>query len=225
MRRVPEPEVMDEATQALAYARADFADVNQGFVRGLLDRYPELATARLIDLGCGPADIPLRLATAAPGAFVVGVDASLPMLRLAREAIGQSLAGGRVRILCAYLPALPVADGDFDAVVSNSLLHHLPEPGLLWRAARALGRPGGVLHVMDLFRPESEAQARAIVEAAAGDAHPILKEDFFRSLLAAFTPDEVRAQLAPAGLGHLTCDVVSERHWLVSGRLPAADAP
>ncbi|MBI1866016.1 MAG: SAM-dependent methyltransferase, partial [Nitrospirae bacterium] len=32
LSRVPESEVMDDPAQASAYARADFADVNRGFV-------------------------------------------------------------------------------------------------------------------------------------------------------------------------------------------------
>ncbi len=118
----------------------------------------------------------------------------------------------------ARLPRLPFADRGFDAVISNSLLHHLPEPATFWSEVRRLLSPGGVVHVMDLFRPGSVDEARAIVEAAAGDEDPILKDDFFNSLLAAFTPDEVRGQLTAAGLGHLECVVVSERHVLVTGR-------
>ncbi|MFQ5831030.1 MAG: SAM-dependent methyltransferase, partial [Candidatus Methylomirabilia bacterium] len=60
---------------------------------------------------------------------------------------------------------------------------------------------------------------REIVEAAAADEDPILKEDFYHSLLAALTVDEVRAQL-PGGHARLDCRIISERHWLVSGRIP-----
>ena len=219
MQRIPEPEVMDDPGQALAYARADFAGVNQGFVDGLLARFPELGSALLVDLGCGPADIPARLALAAPAVRVVAVDASRPMLALGRVAVMAPAVGGRVTLVCARLPALPLADGSADAVVSNSLLHHLPEPGLLWAAVARLGRPGAVVHVMDLFRPDSVEDARAIVEGAAAGEEPLLKQDFFNSLLAAYSPDEVRSQLAAAGLERLGCKVVSERHLLVSGRL------
>jgi len=207
---------MADPRQALAYARADFADVNQRFVDGLVSRHPALARARVIDLGCGPADIPLRLAAALPDARVVAIDASPAMLALGREAVrGRPL---RVGLVGARLPRLPFADRGFDAVISNSLLHHLPEPATFWSEVHRLLSPGGVVHVMDLFRPGSVDEARAIVEAAAGDEDPILKDDFFNSLLAAFTPDEVRGQLTAAGLGHLECVVVSERHVLVTGR-------
>ena len=216
MKRVLEPEVMADPRQALAYARADFADVNQHFVDSLVSRHATLARARIVDLGCGPADIPLRLAAALPDAQVVAIDASPAMLALAREAATSRRK--RPGLVCARLPCLPLADHSFDAVISNSLLHHLPDPAALWHDVARLARPGGVVHVMDLFRPSSVDEARAIVEAAAGDQDPILKDDFFNSLLAAFTPDEVRGQLAAAGLSHLDCAVVSERHVLVSGR-------
>jgi hypothetical protein len=71
---------------------------------------------------------------------------------------------------------------------------------------------------MDLFRFPSPEEAKAYVERVAGNEAPLLKEDFYNSLLAAFTPDEVRAQLGP-GLTLLECQVISDRHWVVSGRL------
>lgn len=144
------------------------------------------------------------------------MDASIPMLALGLEALRQRPP--RVSLICARLPHLPFADRGFDAVISNSLLHHLPEPAVLWRDVARLVRPGGVVHVMDLFRPRSVNEARDIVEAAAGDEDQVLRDDFFNSLLAAFTPEEVQHQLAEGGLGHLACAVVSERHLLVSGR-------
>jgi hypothetical protein len=52
-----------------------------------------------------------------------------------------------------------------------------------------------------------------------GDESPILKQDFYNSLLAAFTADEVRGQLGAAGLEDCTCAIVSERHWLAAGRV------
>jgi hypothetical protein len=82
-----------------------------------------------------------------------------------------------------------------------------------------LGRRGAAVYALDLSRPESAERAREIVETAARNEAPILRSDFFNSLLAAFTPDEIRVQLRAAGLGPLDCRVVSERHWLVRGRL------
>ncbi len=43
------------------------------------------------------------------------------------------------------------------------------------------------------------------------------RQDFFNSLLAAYTVDEVHAQLARTGLGHLQVEAVSDRHLTVAG--------
>jgi ubiquinone/menaquinone biosynthesis C-methylase UbiE len=99
------------------------------------------------------------------------------------------------------------------------MLHHLPDPQVLWGEVRRLGRPGAAVCVMDLSRPDSTAAAHAIVARVSAHEHPLLKTDFYNSLCAAFTADEVRAQLAVAGLP-LTVSQLTERHLCVKGRLP-----
>ncbi|MBI4610787.1 MAG: methyltransferase domain-containing protein [Candidatus Rokubacteria bacterium] len=217
MERVLEPELMEDPAQAAAYARADFSDVNQGFVDRFRAMFPGLTRGRAVDLGSGPADIPIRLSRALPRLDIVAVDGSEAMLDEARRALA-SAESTRVSLIRARVPDLPFPPHAFDAVISNSLLHHLPDPHLFWREVVRLGRPGAPVLVMDLFRPDSPERAREIVDAAAPEEDPILKADFFNSLLAAFTPEEVREQLA-TDLADLHCRIVSERHWLVSGRL------
>ncbi|MBI3299057.1 MAG: class I SAM-dependent methyltransferase [Elusimicrobia bacterium] len=219
MKRLPEKEVMDDETQVIAYAKADFAGVNQAFVGRLLAAHPGAARGSIIDLGCGPADIPIRLAQAAPEAKVTAVDASAPMIVLAKRAVAKAKLEARVTLVEGYLPGLPLPDGGFDVVVSNSLLHQLPDPAAFWGEVKRLVRPGGAVFVMDLFRPASEAEARRIVEAAAAGEDPVLKEDFYNSLLAAFSLEEVAAQLAAAGLPFAPTQA-SERHLVVSGVPP-----
>lgn len=219
MERILEPEMMEDPAQALAYARADFAEVNQGFVDRFRVTFPELTRGTVIDLGCGPADIPIRLARALAGVRIIAVDGSAAMLAHARNAVAQARLASRIELLRTRIPPLPVRSHTSDAVISNSLLHHLSDPDSLWRELARVGRPGAALFVMDLFRPDSPERARQIVEAASADEDPVLKQDFFNSLLAAFTVDEVRAQLA-ASLPHLDCRIISERHWLAWGRLP-----
>lgn len=218
MKRVPEKEVMDDPEGALAYARADFSGVNQAFVGAFLAAHPAAARGAVVDLGCGPADIPIRLAKAAPGCRITAADASEPMLALARAALAKADVGGRVVLVGGYLPGLPLPPASFDAVVSNSLLHQLPDPLAFWGEVKRLLRPGGAVFVVDLFRPASEAEARRIVEGAAADADPVLKEDFYNSLLAAFSLEEVAVQLADAGLP-LVPKQTSERHLTVTGVL------
>jgi ubiquinone/menaquinone biosynthesis C-methylase UbiE len=217
MDRILEPEIMNDELQAIAYAKADFSSSNQMFVDGLIETYgARLGT--VLDLGCGPGDIPIRLARAKSSVYVIAVDASEVMVSLAHEAAETANLLQRVRVVRGRIPGLRLRAGGFDAIVSKDLLHHLPEPMVLWDEVKRLGRPGAVVYVMDLFRPESEGAAMEIVESVSRNEHEILKKDFYNSLLAAFTPDEARAQLVEAGL-NLEVDVVSERHMRIRGLL------
>ncbi len=219
MDRIPEPEVMGDPAQALAYARADFAQVNQAFVDRFCAAFPEFTAGRVVDLGCGPADIPIRLARALLSVHVTAVDASEPMLDLARQAVAAAGLAARITLVAGRLPGLPLPERGFDAVISNSLVHQLPDPVPFWQEARGLGRPGDPILVVDLFRPDTAAAADDIVEKYSEGEDPVLKRDFYNSLCAAFTPDEVRGQLRAAGLGHLRPEIISDRHWAVAGRL------
>ena len=219
MKRIVEPELMEDLEQALAYARADFADVNQGFVDRVLTMFADLRTGHVIDLGCGPADIPIRLARALPEIRITAVDGSEAMLGFARQAVAEAGLNERIRLLHARVPNLPLPPHSFDVVISNSLLHHLPEPSVFWSELVRLGKRGAAVLIMDLFRFPSPEEARAYVERAAGSEAPVLKEDFYHSLLAAFTLEEIREQLAVSHLSPLRAEIVSERHWVVSGRL------
>ena len=126
---------------------------------------------------------------------------------------------GRIRLVRALLPAPDLTAAGYDLVVSNSLLHHLHDPGVLWNTVKHAGRRGARVVVMDLFRAGSPAAAADIVARYAGAEPEVLRNDFYNSLLAAFTPDEVRAQLGAAGLDHFTVTIVSDRHLLVAGTL------
>jgi SAM-dependent methyltransferase len=217
MDRILEPEVMDDAQQAMAYAQADFSSSNQMFVDGLIEAYAS-RLGTVLDIGCGPGDVPIRLARAQASAYVIAVDASEVMVCLAHEAAEQADLLRRVRVVHGRIPGLRLRQGGFDAIVSKDLLHHLPDPMALWDEVKRLGRPGTAVYVMDLFRPESEEAAKQIVESVSANEPEILKRDFYNSLLAAFTPDEVRDQLRQAGLG-FAVEVVSERHVRIHGLL------
>lgn len=217
MQRIPEPELMLDPAQAAAYASADFADAEALFVDLIRRGAGHLPSGQVVDLGCGPGGLSCRVAQAFPGWSLTAVDASDAMLALAPS-------HPRVRFVNAYVPRdcgsahLPLAS--FDALVSSSFLHHLPDPAALWRTARALLKPGAPIVVLDLERPNSEPDARALVDAVAAGASPILQDDFYHSLLAAFSIREVRAQVAEAGL-EATVERVSSRHLAVIGRTPA----
>jgi len=217
MQRILEPEIMDDAEQALAYAQADFSTSNQWFVDQFGVDFPE-PLAHLLDIGCGPGDVDVRLARARPTTRITAVDGAINMIRLAQQTVEAAGLGGRIRLAHGRIPGLALPDAPFDAILSKDLLHHLADPQTLWSELRRLGRAGTAVYVMDLFRPATPAQARAIVETVTPNADSILKADFFNSLCAAFTVAEVAAQLRAAGLP-FSVSAISERHLLVKGRL------
>ena len=218
MTRVPEPELMDGAAQARAYAQADFSEPNRLFC-ALLERQPLPSDARGRDLGWGPADIPLQLLRAWPQWKLCAVDGSQAMLDHAAARVAAAGIGERVELVQGRLGRLALPEHGFDLVISNSLLHHLHDPLQLWSEIRLRARPGARVQVMDLMRPDSDADAAALVERYAADAPDLLRADYAASLRAAFTPDEVAVQLQQVAL-ELPVEVVSDRHLLVGGRLP-----
>jgi len=221
MKRIPEPELMDEFEQARAYANADFNEPNERFVGHFDGEFPGLQKGAVLDLGCGPGDIVLRLAQRHPGLTVHGLDGSHAMLEFGAARLWDMHdLQGRVQFVEGILPGAQLPLPRYDAIVSNSLLHHLHDPLILWQSVRELGAPGAAVLVMDLFRPESAGAAQEIVEAYAGEEPEVLKRDFFNSLCAAFEPGEVRDQLRACGLDGLEVRTVSDRHLLVVGRLP-----
>lgn len=220
MQRIPEPELMDHPEQARAYAEADFAAPHTAFVAAFREAFPRWRRGRVLDLGCGPADIAVRFAQAFPACRVDGVDGAEAMLALGRAAVQAAGLVDRVALHHVYLPhqALPAAR--YDAVLSNSLLHHLADPLTLWRAIRSGARLGAPVLVMDLMRPVDRDLAQRLVQEHAAAEPALLQRDFLHSLCAAYRPEEVRAQLAAVGLDALTVRVVSDRHFLVYGYCP-----
>ncbi len=226
IERVCEPELMDGAEQAQAYAEADFSSTDQAMVERIAVIFGSQLGKRIIDLGCGPGNITFRLARRYPSSQVVGVDGSGAMLAIARQQQQQqqlqqgSLFSGVVSFEQALLPSLQLKGG-YDAVVSNSLLHHLHDPQVLWSTVTQLAAPGAAIYIKDLRRPADQAALDHLVATHAAGAPPVLQHDYRHSLRAAFTVQEVEDQLRQAGLTQLLVGAVEDRYLEVIGRYPA----
>lgn len=211
---------MDAHEQAAAYAAADFSIPHQFLVDQISRLLPNLpAAAQVLDLGCGPADVTVRFARAFPGWRIDGVDGAPAMLRLGRAHVAAAGMTSRVHLHQAVLPGDRLPGKAYSVVLSNSLLHHLHEPQVLWRTLRAAAAPGAAVYVTDLRRPIDEGSLRRLVDTCSAPEPVVLRRDFEASLRAAFTVDEVRAQLALAGLSGLVVTKLADRHLAVSGYL------
>ena len=137
---------------------------------------------------------------------------------LDRQSMDEALA--RVRLEKHYLPSVTLAERHYDAVISNSLLHHLADPSALWKTIASTGRSGAPVFVMDLMRPDSADDVEALVAKYAVGAPDVLVRDFRASLHAAYRVEEVQQQIASAGL-QLEVKMLSDRHLAAFGRLPS----
>jgi len=219
MQRTPEPELMLRADQAEAYARADFAEPHGKFITLFREHFPAWpGDGHVLDLGCGPGDIARRFALAYPACRVDGIDGSSAMIEAGRDEIENDMAlNGRVKLLQIHLPNQIPPRAAYDAIISNSLLHHLHDPFVLWNAVNQHAKSGAPVFIVDLRRPDSRAEAERLTSRYAGKEPDVLRHDFFHSLLASFTVEEVKEQLATAKLERLSVSSISDRHLMVHG--------
>ena len=227
--RIPEPEVMNDPLQVDAYAAADFSGTDQAMV----ERIDKLlkssgasfrAHARLLDLGCGPGNISSRLAQRWPMCSVLGLDAADRMIAVADDRrLAAGLSRERLRYEQALLPIHQV-DKPADLIVSNSLLHHLHDPQQLWSSLIPLASLHCLVLHRDLRRPDSQASIDRLCQCHVADAPLVLQRDYRASLHAAFSLEEVKAQLRLAGLEHLQVVAVEDRYLEVSGWITGCQA-
>jgi ubiquinone/menaquinone biosynthesis C-methylase UbiE len=221
--RTLEPEVMDSPDEARDYDAIDHAAVNRRFVDDFLAVWD--GSGPVLDVGTGTAQIPIALCQSAPGARVVAVDMAEAMLNVGRINVVRHNLADRIELFREDAKALSFADGSFAAVISNSIVHHIPEPGgVLAEMVRVL-RPGGRLFVRDLLRPADEGTLHALVEAYAAGANGHQRQMFADSLRAALSLAELRDLIAALGFDPAAATQTSDRHWTWSAVRPVAWQP
>jgi len=127
----------------------------------------DVATARLLDVGCSAGLIANELAQHA--AFVAGVDIDAESLGFAAG------EGGRAQFVQASGDRLPFADRAFDAVVCNHVYEHVGDPHALLAEIHRVLRPGGLCyfaagHRLQLIEPHHRLPLLSLLPRGAASA-------------------------------------------------------
>lgn len=213
MQRILEPEVMDTWEEAVEYDSMDFRDVNAAFSQLAVALGPE--AGRVLDAGTGTARIPVMLGQLRPQWQIVGIDLSENMLRIGRQHIEASGLQGQIQLEQIDAKKMPYPDKSFDMVISNSIIHHLPDPLPFLTELQRVLKPNGALLLRDLLRPIDEGTRDRLVALYAGDCNPHQRQLFSDSLQAAFTLSEIEEMIQVAQLEPVKIYQSSDRHWTV----------
>jgi len=201
------------AAQYAAYLETPEGRLRLDLVFANLQEFLPLATSSLyaLDLGCGTGAIAVRLARL--GLHVTLLDASLPMLDLAKR--GAREAGVTERIALEHGDAAQLADlfrpGSFDLILCHNILEYVDDPrALLHSAARALRDPSSMISVL------VRNQAGEVLKAAIHDGdlaateHNLTaewgNESLYGGRVRLFTPECLHTMLLKSSLA-----VIAER--------------
>jgi SAM-dependent methyltransferase len=202
-RRATEPELLDEgvADEEAVRSLADLRLVNRWLGGGRSMRLavsPLLsgsARPRLLDVGCGSADVPHLLRRELGGRLVVvGLDIKLLHLRQTPDGIERVL--GDVR-------RLPFQPRSFDVVTASLFLHHFDGPDVAPLLASLFTLARRALVVNDLHRAWVPYLFGRLAFPALFRS-PVSVADGLLSIRRAFRPVELQEAFAKAGIPRVT---------------------
>lgn len=152
-------------------------------------------SGRVLEIGCGSGAMAARILERFPDVELTATDYDAEMVAGAAERLGRF--GERATVEQADATALSYADGEFDAVVSFIMLHHVMD----WRpalgeAARVL-RPGGVLVGYDIA---ASAPTRWL-HAVQRETHRLVSRPEIETALGELPLEDVRVRRFGGGFG------------------------
>jgi demethylmenaquinone methyltransferase/2-methoxy-6-polyprenyl-1,4-benzoquinol methylase len=181
-----------EATARTRHARELFAPLGQTYDRYarllsfgqdprwrsfLVSRIPPDAL-RVLDVATGTAAVAIELARAQSKRSVTGVDQSPEMLEAGRDRIAQAALSERIELREGRAEALPLADGEVDALTFTYLLRYVDDVPATLRELTRVVRPGGTVAMLEFglpraaWRPLWELYVRVGLPAAGAVVSP-----------------------------------------------------
>ena len=213
MKRVPEPDLMEQKEQAYAYANADFSNSNELFLENLFKFCTITDETKILDVGCGDGEIPIEIHKKTKSKITV-LDGSSAMLdEFSKKMSANNI--DNIKIIQRRYEDTYLTEKSFDVLISNSVLHHVKSPKLFWEKSFNLVRQQGHIVLMDLFRPSNEHELLSVLDKYGGN-NPVLLNDFENSLRAAYTPNEVEGQLSSFSNISSSVKAISDRHFFVT---------
>lgn len=110
------------------------------FLSAALNALGDVRDKRLLELGCGSGTISVWMALR--GAVATGIDVSDQTLEIARRRGAVNGVSNRVTFKAVPAEQLDEADGTFDRIIGNQVLHHFDLPSTMPNIRRLL-KPGG----------------------------------------------------------------------------------
>ncbi|PSB56850.1 class I SAM-dependent methyltransferase [Chamaesiphon polymorphus] len=214
MDRILEPEVMDTWQEATAYDAMDFTAVNMAFATDAIALDPN--AVKILDVGTGTARIPILMCQQRSQYLITGIDLAQSMLILGQRNVEEANLSQRIRLERVDSKRMPYPDLEYDMIVSNSLVHHLPDPLSFFGEVKRLVRLDGAILIRDLIRPESERIVDELIAKFGGDYDTQQQQLFRDSLKAALTLAEVRELCDRVGFKQVNISQTSELHWTLS---------
>jgi ubiquinone/menaquinone biosynthesis C-methylase UbiE len=215
--RVLEPEVMDTPDDAHDYDTMDHSAVNRAFAADFISLCPS-PVGPILDVGTGTAQIPIELCRRHPTYRIRATDLADEMLKLAAANVTAAGLADRITLERVNARQMSYANGEFGAVISNSILHHIPHPFECLSEMVRVCEVGGVVFVRDLVRPSSREQLEHLVNLYAAGANDHQRQLFADSLRAALTLAEMQTLVVELGFEPNTVRQTSDRHltWAVA---------
>lgn len=121
----------------------EHADLQRGVAERLAGLLPQLASPRVLELGCGTGLFSRHLLARYPDGTFLLTDLALSMVEQCRSNL--EVASKQCVSFDVMDAARPTADGPFDLIATSMTLHWLADPAAALGALRKLLAPGGVL--------------------------------------------------------------------------------
>ena len=214
MDRILEPEVMDTWLEATGYDAMDFESVNTAFVVDAIELDPH--AIKVLDIGTGTARIPILMCQQRPQYLITGIDLAQSMLIIGQRNVADAKLTQRIKLERVDSKRMPYPDLEFDMLMSNSLVHHLPDPLSFFGEVKRLVKPGGAMLIRDLIRPENDKIVNELVASIGADYDPHQQQLFHDSLKAAFTLVEIQELIDRVGLTQVRLYQSSDLHWTIA---------